>query len=176
MTATLGQVIRRRRMELGLTQEELAERVGDGVRQAEISRLERDRVTLPRRARLEQIAQALQLPLGVLLARSGWVGAEEAFEPAATLAERDEPEPAPESGPATLAPAPADAPLEVSSPEPSLIREEMPHLTDAIVRARELTRHTEDVIRDAQGTYERARRIMRDRRRGRFSTEPENSG
>ncbi len=34
MAATLGQLIRERRMELNLTQEELAERVGDGVRQS----------------------------------------------------------------------------------------------------------------------------------------------
>lgn len=64
-------------MELDLTQEELAERVGEGVRQSEISRLERNRVTLPRRQRMEQIAVALDIPVGVLLARSGWVGAEE---------------------------------------------------------------------------------------------------
>lgn len=74
---TLGKFIRRRREELGLTQEALAELVGDGVRQAEISRLENDRIVLPRRQRLEQIADALDVPIGVLLARSGWVGAEE---------------------------------------------------------------------------------------------------
>ncbi len=74
---TLGKFIRRRREELGLTQEALAELVGDGVRQAEISRLENDRIVLPRRQRLEQIADALEVPIGVLLARSGWVGAEE---------------------------------------------------------------------------------------------------
>ncbi len=49
--------------------------MGDGVRQAEISRLERDRVTLPRRQRLEQIARALDVPIGELLVRSGWAGA-----------------------------------------------------------------------------------------------------
>jgi transcriptional regulator with XRE-family HTH domain len=73
---TLGEFIQRRRVELGLTQEQLAELVGGGVRQAEISRLEHDRVTLPRRQRLEQISRALDVPLGELLARSGWVGAE----------------------------------------------------------------------------------------------------
>ena len=73
---TLGKFIQRRRAELGLTQEQLAELVGGGVRQAEISRLEHDRVTLPRRQRLEQLARALDVPLGELLARSGWVGAE----------------------------------------------------------------------------------------------------
>ncbi len=73
---TLGQVIRQQRHGLGLTQEELAERIGEGVRQAEISRLENDHITLPRRARLEQIADALELPVGVMLAHSGWTGAE----------------------------------------------------------------------------------------------------
>ncbi|HYI25848.1 MAG TPA: helix-turn-helix domain-containing protein [Thermomicrobiales bacterium] len=74
---TLGAFIRRRRIELGLTQESLAEMVGGGVRQAEISRLEHDRVTLPRRQRLEQIAAALDVPLGELLVRSGWTGADD---------------------------------------------------------------------------------------------------
>jgi hypothetical protein len=36
--------------------------------------LERDRVTLPRRERLARIAAALDLPLGQLLAASGWEG------------------------------------------------------------------------------------------------------
>jgi transcriptional regulator with XRE-family HTH domain len=76
---TLGQAIRSRRLELDLTQEELAERIGDNVRQAEVSRLERDRVTLPRRRRLERIAAALDLPLGELLAKAGWAGAATAF-------------------------------------------------------------------------------------------------
>ncbi len=78
---TLGAFIRRRRTELGLTQEALAEMIGGGVRQAEISRLEHDRVTLPRRQRLEQIAAALDVPLGELLVRSGWTGADD-IEPA----------------------------------------------------------------------------------------------
>jgi transcriptional regulator with XRE-family HTH domain len=73
---TLGAFIRRRRMELGLTQEALADLIGDNTRQADISRLENDRVTLPRRARLDAIAQALQVSPGELLAKSGWEGAE----------------------------------------------------------------------------------------------------
>lgn len=76
----LGQVIRERRVELGLTQQGLAEVIGAGVTQAEISRLEHGRVQLPRRQRLEQIARGLNLPLGELLARSGWAGAEKAFD------------------------------------------------------------------------------------------------
>lgn len=74
---TLGSFIRRRRSELGLTQEELATLVGDNTRQADISRLENDRVSLPRRARLEAIAKALQVSPGLLLAKSGWEGGEE---------------------------------------------------------------------------------------------------
>lgn len=73
---TLGSFIRRRRMELGMTQEALADLIGDNTRQADISRLENDRVTLPRRARLDAIAKALQVSPGVLLAKSGWEGAE----------------------------------------------------------------------------------------------------
>ncbi|MBA3275627.1 MAG: helix-turn-helix domain-containing protein [Chloroflexia bacterium] len=76
MQETLGTFIRERRMELGLTQEELAERVGEGVRQSEISRLEHDRVTLPRRARLEQIAAALDVSMGDLMVRTGWMDEE----------------------------------------------------------------------------------------------------
>ena len=79
--STLGQVIRARRIEMDLTQEELAERIGGSVRQAEISRLEHDRIVLPRRDRLEAIAQALDLPLGRLLASSGWTGAEGELPP-----------------------------------------------------------------------------------------------
>lgn len=55
MTYTLGQFIRKRRVELGLTQEQLADRVGDTMRQSEMSRLESDRVSLPRRDRLESL-------------------------------------------------------------------------------------------------------------------------
>lgn len=73
---TLGAFIRRRRLELGLTQEALADLIGDNTRQADVSRLENDRVTLPRRNRLEAIARALQVSPGELLARSGWEGGE----------------------------------------------------------------------------------------------------
>lgn len=69
---SLGRVIRARREELGLTQEELAERIGGSVRQAEVSRLERGRVATPRRARLGAIAAALGLTEADLLVRSGW--------------------------------------------------------------------------------------------------------
>lgn len=76
---TLGRFIRRRRIELGMTQEQMAEMLGVSVRQSEISRLENDRITLPRRERLERIAEVLDVPIGELLARSGWTGADTAL-------------------------------------------------------------------------------------------------
>ncbi len=79
---TLGSAIRARRRELGMTQQDLAtlvNRGGDDMRQSDVSRLERGQVTLPRSHRLQQIAEALQLPSGDLLARGGWSGAESSF-------------------------------------------------------------------------------------------------
>jgi transcriptional regulator with XRE-family HTH domain len=151
MAATLGQLIRQRRMELGLTQEELAERLGEGVRQAEISRLERNGVALPRRARLEQIARALDVPLGVLLARSGWVGAQEAFAPA-----EEPPEPV------DIA---TEHPLAPKNDRPNL-DEDVPQLSDAISRAREVAQRTEDTLRKARVTFDEARRRVEERRNG----------
>jgi transcriptional regulator with XRE-family HTH domain len=158
MGASLGRLIRQRRIELGLTQEELAERVGDGVRQAEISRLERDRVTLPRRGRLEQIAQALDVPMGELLARSGWVGAQdqEEFAPGAVKPRAELPAPAASGGVETA----------MHQLRQASRREEMPQLTDAMARARALTQRTEDAIRGAQQTYTHSRRSSTTRRRG----------
>ncbi len=73
MSITLGTFIRERRQDLGLTQEQLAERVGDTIRQSEISRLEHDRVSLPRRDRLEHLAAALDVSIGELLVQTGWM-------------------------------------------------------------------------------------------------------
>jgi transcriptional regulator with XRE-family HTH domain len=148
MSRTLGRLIRQRRMEMGLTQEALAELVGDGVGQAEISRLEHDRIALPRRGRLEQIAQALDLPLGTLLARSGWAGAEE------ELGES----PAPTPSPAALAKADIHGPDEAST-----LHEEMAMLVDARIRARDVVRETETMIRESRETMSRARQVV-DRR------------
>lgn len=81
--STLGVVIRRRRLELGWTQEELAERIsadGEYVRQSEISRIENGKIDLPRRERLARIAAVLDLPLGELLSRSGWAEANQHFD------------------------------------------------------------------------------------------------
>jgi len=73
MPLTLGTFIRERRRELGLTQERLAERVGESVRQSDISRLERNRISLPRRDRLEALAAALEVSTADLLLRTGWL-------------------------------------------------------------------------------------------------------
>jgi transcriptional regulator with XRE-family HTH domain len=87
---SLGATIKRRRRELGWSQVEFAARVasrGDGTfRQSDVSRLERGKVLLPHRERLTQIAAVLELPLGELLSRSGWAGAETLFPAEATAA------------------------------------------------------------------------------------------
>lgn len=67
---SLGSRIRERRLELGMSQADLAGEIGGNP--GDISKIEHGRVKLPRRPKLELIAQALQLPLGELLARSGW--------------------------------------------------------------------------------------------------------
>jgi transcriptional regulator with XRE-family HTH domain len=117
-TSSLGATIKRRRRERGWSQEEFAARVasrGDWTfRQSDVSRLERGKVLLPHRERLTLIAAVLELPLGELLARSGWVGADTLFpaESAATTARGLSPHGAevPESTPGSLA-----RPLEASS-------------------------------------------------------------
>ena len=85
---TLGQFIRANRLALGMTQEDLAERIGDAVQQSDISRLERDHIALPRRDRLEAIAEALEVSLGDLLMSTGWLEIEHAS--LIEQAERDE--------------------------------------------------------------------------------------
>jgi transcriptional regulator with XRE-family HTH domain len=72
-----GDHLRKLRMDLGLTQEELAERIGGTCSQAEISRLERGQVSMPRRARLDDLAAALEVSLGELLIHSGWLTTQE---------------------------------------------------------------------------------------------------
>lgn len=75
---TLGQFIRSNRLALGMTQEDLAERVDDGMRQSDISRIEKDLIEFPRRERLEAIAVALGVTLGDLLIATGWLEIEHA--------------------------------------------------------------------------------------------------
>ncbi len=75
---TLGQFIRTNRLAMGLTQEQLANQVGEGIRQSDISRLEQERVEFPRRERLQAIAAALDVTLGDLLISTGWLEIEHA--------------------------------------------------------------------------------------------------
>jgi transcriptional regulator with XRE-family HTH domain len=70
--APLGNYIRQRREELGLSQEGLAERVGGSYGQSEISRLECGHIELPRLGTLVSLAAALEVPVGNLLIASGW--------------------------------------------------------------------------------------------------------
>ena len=83
MTTSFGTYIRERRRELNLTQEQLSERIGTTVRQADVSRLERDLIGLPRRDRLTAIANALEVSPGELLVRSGWAQDPKSVEPVA---------------------------------------------------------------------------------------------
>jgi transcriptional regulator with XRE-family HTH domain len=73
---SLGAIVRRRRQECGWSQDDLAARMvaaGDWTfRQSDVSRLELDKVALPRRARLTRLATVLELPLGDLLEHSSW--------------------------------------------------------------------------------------------------------
>lgn len=78
VTPGIGEVIKARRQELGLTQEELADRVcalGSSLRQSDVSRMEHGKVILPRYKRMTCLAAALELPLGALLDHAGWDGA-----------------------------------------------------------------------------------------------------
>lgn len=74
---SLGEAIRLRRVEMGMSQEELAERIGPDVRQSDVSRLERGKILFPRLERLNQIASALGISVGALLIEAGWFTDEE---------------------------------------------------------------------------------------------------
>ena len=76
---SLGAAVKARRIELGLSQQDVADRVADGMTQPDVSALERADVKLPRRPRLERIAAALEMPMSELLARSGWADADQYF-------------------------------------------------------------------------------------------------
>ena len=136
---SLGTAILQRRMELGLTQAALAERVatcGDwGFRQSDISRLERGIVTLPHFTRMRSLATALELPVGELLAKSGWTGAEEAFP----AAEQQRPGQTP-AGPEK----PGDKPEQQSSCAGS--SEEIQQLRQEIMRLRETVEMLQETL------------------------------
>lgn len=67
--AALRDVVRQRRDALGLSQEELAERIG--VTQEAISRIERGATSTPRRDTLERLARGLGVPLADLYIAAG---------------------------------------------------------------------------------------------------------
>lgn len=143
-TLSLADAVRRRRRELGLTQEQLAERIsadGEYVRQSEISRIERGQVTLPRRERLERLARALEMTLGELLECSGWNGAAERF---------DEPPPPAVAAPAVPAPAPAPP-----RPRPVLVSTGVTTRAGAIREQREALQRAMDALASERERLER---------------------
>jgi transcriptional regulator with XRE-family HTH domain len=73
----LGQAVRHRRMELGLTQAELAERMTCDVLQSDISRIERGYLPWPRPDLLYGLAAALSMSPLQLVMSSGWMSEEE---------------------------------------------------------------------------------------------------
>ena len=152
---TLGQTIRRRRLELGWTQEDLAMRVcaeGDLCHQSDVSRIERGRVGLPRRARLERIAAALEVPLGELLARSGWAGADAAFRPADGPVPRNEGAAAViEDRPVAPVPPAPDPPGAWRRPD-SVVGE---RLRAAIAQSEELRSRTAELLRASATVLDR---------------------
>src|SRR5262245_37273736 len=72
---SLGKLVRERRIALGLTQGQLAARVGGSWHQAHISRLERGEYVLPEPARLRALALAIGEPPETLWKISGWAKA-----------------------------------------------------------------------------------------------------
>lgn len=174
---SVGEAVRARRLALGWSQEELAARAsgaGLEVRQSDISRLERGRVALPRRARLERIAAALDLPLGELLARSGWAGAAVAFAPPAATAvpSSTQPDLAADAAAATpphtaddrdLAGDPTDA-ARTSGGKVDDAADSTLH--DAMERARRLRIWSQTLIRRSAATIEQANGPTRRRAAG----------
>jgi len=72
MYSAIGNYVRERRQDLGLSQEQLAERVGGTYGQSDISRIERGHIELPRLATMVSLAASLEVPVGNLLIASGW--------------------------------------------------------------------------------------------------------
>jgi transcriptional regulator with XRE-family HTH domain len=72
MAESLGQLIRDRRRQTGMSQEAFAKLLGDGVRQSEVSRLESGLIRQPHPERLHRIAAILGIPVGKLLMLTSW--------------------------------------------------------------------------------------------------------
>ena len=79
MPVTIGTYIRERRQVLGLSQDQLADRIrgsfGGAYGQSGISRLERGEVDLLRIGTLIKLASALEVPVGNLLIAADYVNA-----------------------------------------------------------------------------------------------------
>jgi transcriptional regulator with XRE-family HTH domain len=143
-SSTLGTVIKARRRELGWSQEELAARVaahGDAAfRQTDVSRLERGKVSLPRRQRLGHIAAALGLSLGELLMRLGWI--DDGTAPAAHAFR--------------IPPTPSE-PFAASTPRPAVPRALGTEVARVVSSSplRELIAQSEEIRRESLGVLQR---------------------
>jgi transcriptional regulator with XRE-family HTH domain len=82
----LAAAIRKRRAELGLSQTQLAERIGPEMQQTDISRLERGLVSLPRPEFVKQLATALETTVLELFNFAGWLSDEELARYSGTVA------------------------------------------------------------------------------------------
>jgi transcriptional regulator with XRE-family HTH domain len=150
-SSTLGAVIRDRRRQFGWSQEALAARVvanGDtAFRQTDVSRLERGKVSLPRRERLGHIAAALGFSLGELLMRSGWIDDE--------IVPGSRPQSAP---PAPLEPFAASWtwPAVARHPETEVARvADRSPLGELIARSEKIRRDSREVLQQCEATRAR---------------------
>jgi transcriptional regulator with XRE-family HTH domain len=73
----LGDTVRRYRLELGLSQVQLAERMGSDIQQADISRIERGYIPWPRPDLLTSLARGLDMGPIELITLSGWMSRDE---------------------------------------------------------------------------------------------------
>ncbi len=74
---SLGEAVRERRIKLGLSQAELAERMGCGIQQSDVSRIERGYIPWPRPDLLQALAAALQMHAIELIPLGGWMSEDE---------------------------------------------------------------------------------------------------
>jgi transcriptional regulator with XRE-family HTH domain len=124
MTIAFGRLIRRHRQLRGWSQADLADRV-DGLSEFDIARMEWGDAGPARRAALESLAKALELPPRLLLMASGWYAAQNASPKVA------------------LDPSHVAIPPELTAEHLALIREELAGLQDV---ERELAAWLDDVF------------------------------
>jgi transcriptional regulator with XRE-family HTH domain len=156
LTHSLGAAIKARRQQLGWSQEELAQRVaarGDATfRQSDVSRLERGRIGLPHRERLEHIASVLALSVGELLARSGWAGAETAFLSGA-VAE-------PFAGPRAAREGWRAARTSVAAVTVAVLEQEHQRAGELIAQAQATRARTQEIMQRCEATRTLVERVM----------------